>query len=67
MDAYRALARSREARADAAPPVLFDPDAPVLCRPETMTSAARNTAYAGRRLHGAVRMTLVRGAVAFDG
>lgn len=27
VDAYRALARSREARADAAPPVLFDPDA----------------------------------------
>ncbi len=46
--------------------VLFDPEAPFVCRPGALHGQARNTAYAGRRLHGVVRMTLVGGAVAFE-
>lgn len=47
--------------------VLFDPDAPLVCRPDAMRGLARNTAFAGRRLHGSVKMTLVGGALVYEG
>lgn len=61
------LKQGRIAEGAPADLVLFDAEAPFVCRPEAMKSAARNTAYAGRRLHGQVRMTLVGGAMAFEG
>lgn len=61
------LEQGRLAEGAPADLVLFDADAPVVCRPEALHGSARNTPYAGRRLHGAVRMTLVGGAVAFEG
>ena len=61
------LEQGRLAEGAPADLVLFDTEAPLVCRPETLRGQARNTAYAGRRLHGAVRMTLVNGAAAFRG
>jgi dihydroorotase len=47
---------------------VVDPTKEVVVDPATLQSRARNTPYAGRRLQGAVRHTLVRGqAVVIDG
>jgi len=61
------LSQGRLAEGAPADIVLFDAEAPFVCRPDALHGRARNTAYAGRRLHGAVQMTLVGGGVAYEG
>ena len=47
--------------------VRFDPDEPFVVDPSTLRSRCRNTPFDEARMEGRVKLTLVAGAVAFEG
>ena len=59
------LARGRMSLGAAADLVIFDPDEEWTVDPEKFASKARNTPFAGRRLKGRVKYTIVRGRVIY--
>jgi dihydroorotase len=60
------LAAGRLAKGAPADLVLCDIDAPILIDAAQLVSKSKNSAFDGRRLQGAVRMTFVDGRVVFD-
>ncbi|MEL6751509.1 MAG: dihydroorotase [Pseudomonadota bacterium] len=46
--------------------MLFDPDAPWVCREEELRSRARNTPFEGERFQGLVLKTMVSGRIVFE-
>ena len=60
------LARGRMSLGAAADLVIFDPDEEWTIDPEQFASKARNTPFAGRRVKGRVKYTIVKGEVVYQ-